>query len=259
MVRLLFPLFSLLVLGILAGGCGCNREEPKAGAAASSGPRESEKTPSFTSTPSTGAVAVPYSGQKTSAIIKPPIDPYRGLVPLEGEDPPAISLVRKATIYTDAGVLKVELYPQIAPHAVERFVSLVEDKFYDGVYFHQVPPNRTVAKFGINPGPGFERWKDKYFSHDPPRFRLTQGTLAFTGGSKWGNSTHIFLNLRDNSQWIENGLCVFGQVVDGMRSVQAFRKVYVEDTGSWGDFKSKLDKLPEEARPTRIKRIRLQR
>lgn len=252
-------MFGLLAVAVLGAGCGCNREQPDGVATpvTNSTPQTEQTTEP---TASTGGVALPpYSGQKTSAIIKPPIDPYRGLVPLEGLDPPAISLVQRATIYTEAGNLEVELYPQIAPNAVERFTTLVEEKFYDGVYFHQVPPNRTVAKFGINPTPRYERWKDRFFGHDDPRFRLTQGTLAFTGGRKFGNSTHIFLNLQDNSQWIENGLCVFGQVVDGMRTVQAFRKVYVEDTGNWDDYKAKIEKLPEAARPTRIKRIRIKR
>ena len=38
----------------------------------------------------------------------------------------------------DGGVMKLELYPDIAPKTVENFVSLVEKKFYDGLIFHRV-------------------------------------------------------------------------------------------------------------------------
>ncbi|HBZ52752.1 MAG TPA: peptidylprolyl isomerase, partial [Eubacterium sp.] len=34
------------------------------------------------------------------------------------------------------GVIKAELYPDIAPATVENFVKLVNEKFYDGLIFH---------------------------------------------------------------------------------------------------------------------------
>ena len=36
------------------------------------------------------------------------------------------------------GVIKAELYPDIAPATVENFVKLVNEKFYDGLIFHRV-------------------------------------------------------------------------------------------------------------------------
>ena len=38
----------------------------------------------------------------------------------------------------DGGVIKLELYPDIAPLTVENFVSLVKDGFYNGLIFHRV-------------------------------------------------------------------------------------------------------------------------
>ena len=35
-------------------------------------------------------------------------------------------------------VIKLELYPQAAPIAVNNFLSLVNKKFYDGLIFHRV-------------------------------------------------------------------------------------------------------------------------
>ena len=43
------------------------------------------------------------------------------------------------TITMDSGdVIKAELYPEIAPNTVNNFISLVKDKFYDGLIFHRV-------------------------------------------------------------------------------------------------------------------------
>ncbi len=38
----------------------------------------------------------------------------------------------------DGGVIKVELYPDIAPITVDNFVSLVQKGFYNGLIFHRV-------------------------------------------------------------------------------------------------------------------------
>ena len=36
----------------------------------------------------------------------------------------------------DGGIIRAELYPEIAPNTVRNFISLVKKGFYDGVIFH---------------------------------------------------------------------------------------------------------------------------
>ena len=36
------------------------------------------------------------------------------------------------------GVIRAELYPEVAPNTVNNFISLVKKGFYDGVGFHRV-------------------------------------------------------------------------------------------------------------------------
>ena len=38
----------------------------------------------------------------------------------------------------DGGVIKAELYPEIAPQSVNNFISLINKNFYDGLIFHRV-------------------------------------------------------------------------------------------------------------------------
>ena len=38
----------------------------------------------------------------------------------------------------DGSVMKAELYPEIAPESVNNFVTLINQKFYDGLIFHRV-------------------------------------------------------------------------------------------------------------------------
>ena len=42
------------------------------------------------------------------------------------------------TFETNAGIIKAELYPEIAPNSVNNFISLIKKGFYDGIIFHRV-------------------------------------------------------------------------------------------------------------------------
>ena len=59
----------------------------------------------------------------------------------------------------NGGLIKVELYPEIAPNTVASFVSLVSKGFYDGLIFHRVIPGFMIQ--GGDPmgqgigGPGY--------------------------------------------------------------------------------------------------------
>ena len=59
----------------------------------------------------------------------------------------------------NGGVIKIELYPDIAPNTVNNFISLVQDGFYDGLIFHRVIPGFMIQ--GGDPegtgygGPGY--------------------------------------------------------------------------------------------------------
>ena len=47
----------------------------------------------------------------------------------------------------DGGVMKLELYPDVAPNTVKNFISLANSGFYDGLTFH-----RVIAGFMIQGG-----------------------------------------------------------------------------------------------------------
>lgn len=47
----------------------------------------------------------------------------------------------------NGGVIKAELYPDVAPNTVNNFISLIKKGFYDGLIFH-----RVIAGFMIQGG-----------------------------------------------------------------------------------------------------------
>ena len=44
----------------------------------------------------------------------------------------------------NGGIIKAELYPDIAPNTVNSFISLITRNFYDGVIFHRVIPGFMI-------------------------------------------------------------------------------------------------------------------
>ena len=44
----------------------------------------------------------------------------------------------------NGGVIKAELYPEIAPNTVNNFIDLINRGFYDGLIFHRVIPGFMI-------------------------------------------------------------------------------------------------------------------
>lgn len=40
----------------------------------------------------------------------------------------------------NGGIIKAELYPDVAPNTVNNFISLVNNGYYNGLIFHRVIP-----------------------------------------------------------------------------------------------------------------------
>ena len=83
----------------------------------------------------------------------------------------------------NGGVIRAELYPEVAPNTVRNFVSLVQKGFYDGTIFHRVIPGFMIQ--GGDPegtgmgGPGYEirgEFTANGFQND---LNHTRGVLSF--------------------------------------------------------------------------------
>jgi cyclophilin family peptidyl-prolyl cis-trans isomerase len=118
-----------------------------------------------------------------------------------------------ATIKTDVGDMKLELYPKDAPHHVNNFVFLSREGFYDGVTFHRVIPG-FVAQAGDPTGTG--RGGPGYTIQDEVNSRTFEdGTLGMaktsapnSAGSQW----FICYAPQPN---LNGGYTVFGQLIEG--------------------------------------------
>ena len=180
------------------------------------------------------------------------------LKPLPGHESDAPKITRKSTVrmQTTAGELVIDVFPDAAPHAAQRFLELVSSGFYDDTPISRVVPG-FVAQFGVNWREPHKAWKDKTFDDDPTYYALERGTLAFAKAGPNTNSTQVFINLKENNRLADpsSNFTVFGEVVSGMDVVDKFVRVgdpsYGLDQGRlWQDGGAYLDSLAEK--PTMI-------
>lgn len=161
-----------------------------------------------------------------------PANVIEQLVPLPGleADAPVLTQKTRITMQTTAGDLVIDVYPEAAPNAAQRFVELVQSGFYDNTPVSRVVPG-FVAQFGINWREGHRDWQDRNFNDDPTLFALERGTLAFAKAGPDTNSTQVFINYQENNHLAvpQYNFTVFGKVVEGMEIVDSF--VQVGDPG----------------------------
>jgi cyclophilin family peptidyl-prolyl cis-trans isomerase len=123
-----------------------------------------------------------------------------------------------ATLHTNHGDIALELLPAEAPLAVNSFLFLAGEGFYDGVTFHRVVPG-FVIQVGDPTGTG--RGGPGYSFRDElgTGRRYSRGTLAMANAGPNTNGSQFFICLGDLK--LPNQYTIFGQVVSGMEAVDA--------------------------------------
>ena len=151
--------------------------------------------------------------------IKPIIEVVKVEDSLMKECPPWVIDVEKtytATIKTEKGDLVVELFPKEAPLAVNSFVYLAREGFYDGVTFHRVYHD-FMAQTGDPTGTGWSGAGYQYREEivpeltfdEPYMVGVARGQAAGTSGSQFFITYVPYPTL--------NGLyTIFGKLVDGV-------------------------------------------
>jgi peptidyl-prolyl cis-trans isomerase B (cyclophilin B) len=118
-----------------------------------------------------------------------------------------------ATIETEHGIIKIELFAKDAPKTVNNFVYLARKGFYDGTTFHRVIPGFMAQ--GGDPtgtgtgGPGYT-FEDEINQHSH-----ATGVISMANSGPNTNGSQFFITYAPAPHL--NGLhTVFGQVIEGM-------------------------------------------
>jgi peptidyl-prolyl cis-trans isomerase A (cyclophilin A) len=138
-----------------------------------------------------------------------------------------------ATLHTNHGEIRIELFPDHAPKTVRNFVELAEgtrewedprtgqrrsEPLYDGVPFHRIIPNFMIQ--GGDPlgtgtgGPGYT-FDDEI--HPELDFTAPYKLAMANAGKRAGrgtNGSQFFITVAPTT-WLQGKHTIFGQVADG--------------------------------------------
>ena len=128
--------------------------------------------------------------------------------------------MKVATIKTNKGNIRVELFADKVPNTVANFEKLAGDNFYDGLKFHRVIEDfmvQTGCPQGTgtgDPGYKFEDEFDATLKHDGP------GVLSMANSGPNTNGSQFFIT-HVATPWLDGKHSVFGKVLEGLDVVNA--------------------------------------
>ena len=135
----------------------------------------------------------------------------------------------------NGGIIKAELYPDVAPITVENFISLIERNFFDDLIFHRVIPGFMIqgggftadgqhketdsikGEFAVN---GFEN-----------NLKHTEGVLSMARSMMPDSAGSQFFIMHKNAPHLDGQYAAFGKVTEGIDVAQAI----VSSPRDWSD------------------------
>ena len=162
-----------------------------------------------------------------------------------------------ATVKTNMGEIKIKLFPEYAPKAVENFTTHAKNGYYTGIIFHRVIPDFMIQ--GGDPtgtGMGGESiWGSSFKDEFSVDYHNVRGALSMANAGPGTNGSQFFIvqakevdagllaqmeQLSDRgfptecvedyralggTPWLDFKHTVFGQVYEGMEVVDAIANV----------------------------------
>lgn len=134
------------------------------------------------------------------------------------------------------GEILIELRPDKAPKTVENFLSLVEQRFYEGLIFHRVIKGFMIQGGGMTsdfepkPCPSIrgEFKANGYMAND---LKHVRGTLSMARTADPDSASSQFFIMHEDAPHLDAQYAAFGQVIQGMDVVD---KIASCKTGRYG-------------------------
>ena len=123
----------------------------------------------------------------------------------------------------DGGVIRLELYPDIAPITVDNFVSLVKKGFYDGLIFHRVISGFMIQ--GGDPkgtgmgGPGYTIKGECKANGVGNNIRHERGVISMARSMMPDSAGSQFFIMHADAPHLDGQYAAFGRVIEGIEEV----------------------------------------
>ncbi len=120
----------------------------------------------------------------------------------------------------NGGVMKGELYPDMAPKTVANFKKLADEDFYNGLTFHRIIPEFVLQggcpKGDGTGGPGY-KIEGEFKKNDFPQNTLkhTKGVLSMARASHPDSAGSQFFIMLDKHTHLDGSYAAFGKITEG--------------------------------------------
>ena len=120
----------------------------------------------------------------------------------------------------NGGIMKGELYPEIAPITVENFEKLCKEGFYDGLIFHRVIPGFMIQ--GGDPrgngtgGPGYTIKGEFTMNGFKNDLKHSRGVLSMARAMDPNSAGSQFFVMVADAPHLDGQYASFGKVTEGM-------------------------------------------
>ena len=123
----------------------------------------------------------------------------------------------------NGGIIKAELYPEIAPNTVNNFISLIQKGFYNGLIFHRVI-NGFMIQGGCPDGngmggPGYSIKGEFSQNGFENNLKHTEGVLSMARSMVPDSAGSQFFIMHKRSPQLDGAYAAFGKVIEGMEVV----------------------------------------
>lgn len=120
----------------------------------------------------------------------------------------------------DGGIIKLQLYPDVAPITVANFEKLVKEGFYDGLIFHRVI-NGFMIQGGDPTGTGMggspDNIKGEFASNGVVNnLSHTRGTISMARTMVKDSASSQFFIVHEDATYLDGEYAAFGVVTEGM-------------------------------------------
>ena len=135
----------------------------------------------------------------------------------------------------NGGIIKAELYPDVAPNSVNNFISLIQKGFYDGLIFHRCIPGFMIQGgcpqgTGMG-GPGYSIKGEFTQNGFKNNLLHDRGVLSMARAMNPNSAGSQFFIMVEKAPHLDGQYAAFGKVIEGMEVADAI----VSAKTDWND------------------------
>ncbi|GFY39762.1 peptidyl-prolyl cis-trans isomerase-like 3 [Trichonephila inaurata madagascariensis] len=134
-----------------------------------------------------------------------------------------------ATLHTDVGDMKIELFCELIPKACENFLALCASDYYNGCLFH-----RNIKGFIVQTGDptgtgkgGTSIWGRRFEDELKDELKHnTRGIISMANNGPNTNGSQFFITYAKQPH-LDMKYTIFGKVIDGLETLDELEKLPV--------------------------------